>query len=51
MMLEQRFGSLNEAARHRRETWPAERLPELGARLFTASSLRELGLEDTPVQT
>ncbi len=49
--LEQRFGSLSAVARQRLETWPADRLPELGSRLLTASSLQELGLEDTPSQT
>jgi hypothetical protein len=44
--LERLFGPLSETARLRLESWPADRLLELGEKLLTAKSLAELGLED-----
>jgi hypothetical protein len=46
-LIEKRFGPLSETARARLDTWPADRLLELGELLLTAKSLAELGLEDT----
>jgi Domain of unknown function (DUF4351) len=49
--IEKRFGPLSPSLRARLDSWPTERLPELGDRLVTASTLEELGLEgdeDTP---
>lgn len=45
-LLEKRFGPLTPAARGKLESWPADRLEELGERLLTARSLKELGFED-----
>jgi len=46
LQLETRFGSLSETARQRLETWPADKLTDLGRAFVTAQSLKELGLED-----
>jgi len=44
--LERRFSPLSEEVLQRLDSWPSERLPELGDAVLTASSLQELGLED-----
>ena len=44
--LQRRFSTVSETARQRLEAWPAEKLDELADALFTAQSLKELGLED-----
>jgi hypothetical protein len=44
--LERRFGPLGAAARRRLESWPVERVDEVGLQLLDAQSLRELGLEE-----
>jgi hypothetical protein len=44
--LEHRFGRLSDATLHEINTWPAERLEELGIALVNAKSLEELGLHE-----
>ncbi len=46
LQLEKQFGPLSDAARHRLAVWPAEKLLDLGIALLTATSIRDLGLED-----
>ena len=43
-LLETRFGPLSAAALARLETWPGDRLTELGRALMSAASLEEVGL-------
>ena len=43
--LEDRFGPLTAGARERLESWPMERLTELGRALLKAKSPQELGLD------
>lgn len=45
-LLEARFGSLDSASLQRLESWPADRLSELGRAALQAQSLQELGLVD-----
>lgn len=42
--LEERFGPLPSEVLDRLQTWPADRLSELGRALLSAASLDELGL-------
>jgi hypothetical protein len=44
--LARRFGPLSAAVQRRFAAWPADRLAELGEAILTATSLRELGLEE-----
>ena len=50
-MLEARFGPLSEAAGERLESWPADRLDEVGLGLLQGKSLADLGLEDAPASS
>ena len=43
--LETRFGPLSPAVQSRLESWPADRLTELGQALLSATSLQQLGLD------
>ena len=46
-LLETRFGSpISETARQRLDSWPADKLAELGRAMLAAQSLKEMGLED-----
>lgn len=45
--LEVRFGPLSSAVLDRLQTWPADRLTELGRALLSATSLEELGLGES----
>ena len=46
VLLEERFGPLNADVLHRLESWPADRLNELGLGLIRGQSLQDLGLAD-----
>jgi hypothetical protein len=45
-VLQERFGPLSAGVRERLQSWPAERLPELGRAVLKARSRAELGLDD-----
>ena len=47
-LLETRFGPLSHAALAKLETWPGDRLTELGRHLMSAASLEEVGLGASP---
>jgi hypothetical protein len=46
--LEKKFGPLSATAEQRLNTWPYDKLTDLGEALLTAKSLAELGLEGDP---
>jgi hypothetical protein len=47
-LLEHKFGPLSAAAAQQLETWPPDRLTDLGSKILTARSLGELGLAEEP---
>jgi hypothetical protein len=47
-LLAQKFGALGTAARSRLDALPPDQLGSIEVKLFSATSLADLGLEDAP---